>query len=67
MEKNKDFVEKTNIFVKELETLKNKYNLDFTVHLDFKMYKELPTDLKLALEVIRKHNPSFDYYIGNYE
>ena len=42
-------------FENELRDLKAKYKIDINATIDFPRYKELPPEVKLALEVIRNH------------
>lgn len=42
-------------FEKELQQLKEKYNIDPVATLEFPQYKILPDEVLLALEVIKRH------------
>ena len=56
---NQEKNEKVEDFTKELQTLKEKYQLDFSVAIDFPDYKVLPSDLQLALAVMSRHRLSY--------
>ena len=59
IKKEENKVNKVESFKKDLENLKQKYNLDFLVNIDFPKYKILPVEVQLALEVIKKNDFQF--------
>ncbi len=56
-------VENAKAFQNELNALLKKYNLKIGAKIDFPIYKKLPIELQLALEVIKNHQVSYNVVV----
>ena len=51
--------------LKEHEEIEKKCGVKFGAEFNFPMYNQLPPDILLALEVLKKHNPVFKITVAD--
>lgn len=57
--------ERIKSFEKEFKESLNKYHLNYTIVIDFPVYKQVPEEVKLALLIIDKHKAKME--LGYFE